>query len=52
MTKYEVAEIMGDGTICRGGIPTSKSHAQQWANQNSKLHPNDKFTVVEYQDED
>lgn len=46
--KYEVALILDDGTLCKGGIPTSKAHAQRWANENAKLSPNEKFTVVEY----
>lgn len=32
MKKYEVALVNKDGTIERGGIPTSKAHAQRWAN--------------------
>jgi len=35
MQKYEVALVNKDGTIERGGIPTSKAHAQRWANENT-----------------
>lgn len=48
MKQYEVAEILKDGTICKGGIPTSKAHAQRWANQNAAMYPEQKFTTVEY----
>ena len=49
--KYEVAVVREDGTICRGGIPTDKSHARRWANENSRMYPNEKFIVVEYEAE-
>lgn len=48
--KYEVAMVRDDGTLCRGGIPTSKSHAQRWANENSCLYPTERFIIVEIED--
>lgn len=48
MAKYEVALVLDNGTLCKGGILTSKSHAQRWANENAQLSPSEKFVVVEY----
>ena len=48
MKKYEVALVNKDGTIERGGIPTSKAHAQRWANENTAMYPDESFVVVEY----
>lgn len=51
MQKYEVALVNEDGTIERGGIPTSKAHAQRWANENMAMYPDEHYTVVEYKAE-
>ena len=51
MKNYEVALVNKDGTIERGGIPTSKSHAQRWANENAAMYPDESFIVVEYETE-
>lgn len=51
MKKYEVAMVNEDGTLQRGGIPTSKAHAQRWANENAAMYPDESFTVVEYEAE-
>lgn len=51
MKKYEVALVNKDGTIVRGGIPTSKSHAQRWANGNAAMYPDERFIAVEYEAE-
>ena len=49
MQKYEVALVNKDGTIERGGIPTSKAHAQRWANKNTAMYPDERFIAVEYE---
>lgn len=51
MKKYEVALVNKDGTIVRGGIPTSKAHAQRWANENAAMYPDERFIAVEYKAE-
>lgn len=51
MKKYEVALVNADGTIERGGIPTSKAHAQRWANENAAMYPDETFIAVEYEAE-
>lgn len=46
--KYEVAYFDESGNLHRGGIPTSKSHAKRWANENAVICPEVEFVVVEY----
>lgn len=46
--QYEVCYVNSDGKITKGGIPTTKSHAQRWANQNNKLDPENQYTICEY----